>query len=56
MTVDLPRAVLAEALDAIAVRARWYETRRYDVPDRVMTALRAIAATLGVNPAKVGPP
>lgn len=48
------RAHMQEALDALAVRARWYETRGYDVPARTLDALRAIAATLGVDPTTVG--
>lgn len=50
------RAQLAEALDALAVRARWYETRGYNVPARTLDALRAIAAALGVDPTTVGRP
>lgn len=55
MKVEIPRRVLAEALNCVAVRARWYETRGYDVPTSTMTALRHLAELLGVDSSTVGP-
>lgn len=55
MKAEIPRNVLAEALDCVAVRARWYETRGYRVPTATMAALRHLAQLLGVDPMEVGP-
>lgn len=42
--------VAMEALDCVAVRARWYETRGIVVPQRTMRALQALARHVGVDP------
>ena len=51
---QLSRRVIIEAADALGVRARWYETRGYEVPKPIMEALQRCCAAVGVDPMKVG--
>lgn len=51
----IPSAVLAEALDALCVRARWYERRCYETPPETLRAIRYIAGLLDVDATKIGP-
>lgn len=49
----LPSPILAESIDALAVRARWYETRNYRVPDAIISALRYLCDMRGVDASAV---
>ena len=44
-----------EALAALDVRARWYETRGYAVPAPMANALARLARKLGLDPATLEP-
>lgn len=49
----LTRDVIVEAVDALAVRARWYVVRQHGIPAMTMTSLRSMCAAVGLDPAKV---
>jgi len=56
LRVPLSTDVIVTAIDALALRARWYERRLYDVPADVTKALRVMCAAVGLDPDKVGGP
>lgn len=51
---SIPDRVVAEAIDALAVRCRWYERRLYETPPRTLEALRYFCHIAGVSPIDVG--
>jgi hypothetical protein len=58
--IGMTRDIAIEALDCVAVRARWYETRGMVVPQRTMRALQELARYVGTMPVphpsdRVGP-
>jgi hypothetical protein len=48
--VEILRNIARHAFDAVSLRCRWYETRRYDVPPHLMQTLRYLAEKLGISP------
>ena len=54
ITVSIPRDLAYQMLDALCMRARWYEVRHYATPDHVTRAIRLLSRELGVDASEVG--